>query len=138
MTHCNRTDAHSLGECPDYTEPEPGKACPTCSAGPKYGPLPEATPHASWCPRRPVYPVVGAYVEVEQRSRLGVQRAVVLVTSTEARADERGREYTYVGWRNAQPGGGWDRTMGWWGFFRLYTGESRPEYGTRLLRLVPA
>lgn len=109
MTHCNRTDAHSLGECPRYTEPQ---------AGPE------------------VYPVVGAYVEVEQRSRLGVQRAVVLVTSTEARADDKGRAYVYVGWRNAQPGGGWDRRLGQWGFFRHY---AQPlEYGTTVLRVVPA
>lgn len=28
------------------------KSCATCSAGPKYGPLPDPTPHAPWCPNR--------------------------------------------------------------------------------------
>lgn len=72
---------------------------------------------------------VGAYVEIEQRSKRGTERSVVLITSLEDRG-----EYAYVGWRNAQPGGGWDRRLGQWGYFRQYPAER--EYGTSIIRVV--
>jgi hypothetical protein len=81
-------------------------------------------------------PVPGQYAELEVPSNvLGSterMRAVVLITSADERA---GEGYVYVGWTNAQPGGGWDRNLGSWGFFRHYP-EPRP-HGTRLLRLLP-
>jgi len=109
MATCTRTDAHPLGECPNYT------------------------------PAEPAYPVVGAYVEVEWRYKgREPERGVVLVTSLEARADERTGEFTYMGWRNAQPGGGWDRRLGEWGYTRLYADPEARGWGARILRVVPA
>lgn len=77
----------------------------------------------------PAAPVPGQYVEIETRNRRETYRAVVLVTSVEQREG-----FLYVGWRNAQPGGAWDRNMGSWGFFRQYPAER--EYGTSIIRVV--
>jgi hypothetical protein len=89
------------------------------------------TPHPlGECPRlAPASPAVGDYIEIECRSKRETSRAVVLVTSLEQREG-----YVYVGWRNAQPGGGWDRHNGSWGFFRQYPAER--EYGTSIVAVL--
>jgi hypothetical protein len=73
--------------------------------------------------------MLGHYVEIETTTRTESWRAVVLLTSIEQREG-----YQYVGWANRQPGGGWDRTMGFWGYFRLY--PEAHEYGTRIVRVL--
>lgn len=72
---------------------------------------------------------VGDYVEIESRNRRESYRAVVLITSI----DER-EGYLYVGWANRQPGGGWDRRLGSWGFFRQYPAER--EFGTSIVAVL--
>lgn len=82
--------------------------------------------------RPPAY-AVGDYVEVEQTyTNEATIRGIVLVTSIEDRGD-----YRYVGWRNRDPQGGWNRELGFWGYFREYRPEPRP-FGTRVVRVVEA
>lgn len=40
----------TLSDIDPETYATEAKACPVCSAGPKYGPMPAVTPHATWCP----------------------------------------------------------------------------------------
>ena len=74
-------------------------------------------------------PPLGAYIKIQARSRHESYRAVVLVTSCEQREG-----YLYIGWRNAQPGGGWDQRLGQWGFFRQY--PTAREYGTSIVAVL--
>lgn len=91
---CTRTEPHPLGECSNYQRREIDTSTP------------EGMALYRWMhPGKAAQ--VGDYVEIESRSKRGTEHAVVLITSIDERED-----YRYVGWRNVQPGGGWDRRLG--------------------------